>query len=81
MPKKVNLQLTGPALAIDGNAVQVNEKSGEVNLIFFQVVAEDKDEVRANSVANIRLNLDELKMLGVTINDVLQKNSQRKSED
>jgi len=70
--KPLRLNITMPAVATDGNGIQVDEK-GNVNLIFFQVVSQPEAETTANTVANIRLNVEQLKALGESIDKALEQ--------
>ncbi len=73
MTQKVNLQLTGPAVATDGNAIRIDVKNGQASLIFFQVTEQSEEEVKASSVAHVRLSLQSLQRLARSIDNSIAK--------
>lgn len=76
--KKIPLQLniSMPAVATDGNAIQIDD-NGNVNLVFFQIAQTNENAMTANAVAHIRLNTDELEKLSQAIVSSLDKRKKK----
>lgn len=67
----LNLTVNTPAIATDGNAISVNNDTGDTSLIFFQIAPQQDpkpEQMHANAVANVRLTLIQLKQLAESIN-------------
>lgn len=76
--KQIPLQLNigMPAVATDGNAIQIDD-NGNVNLVFFQIVQTSPESASANAVAHIRLNTEELGKLKQGISNSLDKHEKK----
>lgn len=63
--KRINLNITSPALASDGYNLVINDNTGEATLMFFQVLPRpnENDDLTANTVASVRMNKEQLKEL------------------
>ena len=84
--KKLNLNLSIPAIATDGCLISINNDSGDTSFIFFQVSPQqdpDVEEVPANAVSNVRLTLAQLKELQkqiATSLEVFEKQQDKKPQ-
>lgn len=69
--KPVRITNTVPAISSDGHGIGVNPDTGDANLLFIQVAPnqdpEKVKELEASVVANVRMNLVQLKQLNEAI--------------
>jgi len=78
----LNLQISIPAIATDGNALSVNNETGETSLVFFQIAPNPDpkpEQVQGNAVANVRLTFQQLKQLNEAISKAVKNYEAKKS--
>lgn len=71
-PIELNISNHLPAYAVDGNAIRVAD-NGNTDIIFFQIINQDENSLNVNSVASVRLNIEQLTQLGVSISEAVEK--------
>jgi hypothetical protein len=69
-----------PALATDGHFLSISNE-GNVELTFFQISKKTTDSVEVAGVTSIRLTLDQLKLFGKTIDNVIKTHEEKKASE
>jgi hypothetical protein len=82
-PNQKPLRITNliPAVVADGNLININNATGDTTLMFIQIIPGlDADPaVMANTIASIRMNINQLQDLSKSINDTIEKYKSQKS--
>lgn len=79
--KKEELKLLSkpPTLAVDGNAIGLNDKNYG-DLTFFQIAQKVDNIVQANGVASIRMTLEQFKLLRDSLIKVIEEHEKKMAE-